>query len=76
MSKTKFNECWIKIEHFDRAVQLKQIYEWVKTGYISLAQFTGLIGLVHEAEVNQLRADLSLTEELLAAATDAVEFAK
>jgi len=42
----RFNGLFEKIEHFNRATQLKQIYEWVKTGHISLAEFTGLIGKI------------------------------
>ena len=42
----KFNECWAKIEHFNRPMQLKQIYEWVKTGHINLEIFRGLLSKV------------------------------
>ena len=44
---TKFNECWARIEHYNRATQLKQIYEWVKTNHINLEIFRGLISKVH-----------------------------
>lgn len=46
IQELEFNRLYAKIEHFNRATQLKQIYEWVKTGHINLAQFTGLISKV------------------------------
>lgn len=46
IEQIRFQALFAKIEHFNRATQLKQIYEWVKTGHINLAEFKGLIGKI------------------------------
>lgn len=45
MDHDYFNELYAN-EHFEKALQLKQIYEWVKTGHINLSEFKGLIGKI------------------------------
>lgn len=46
VDQIRFNQLYAKIEHFEKAIQLKQIYEWVKTGHINLSEFKGLIGKI------------------------------
>lgn len=47
IDQLKFTDAVLRITHLEKPNQLHQIYEWVKTGHINLAQFKGLVEYVY-----------------------------
>jgi hypothetical protein len=48
--QTRVNALYAKIEHFNRSIALRQIFEWCKTSHISLTEFNMLVNRVTAKE--------------------------